>query len=262
MRTPPKRIAQQLGLKSGIFPPGTVLSAALRSILKKPESSKPQIPMMNHLTLLPLANSLPTLSLHEDPSSAEDIQESRLTKKNNSKKPASKLQTSEPVSPMVQRALHNAEERASATPVDSASFRRDLNRRMGIQTNDKKATERIKRDRRQWVLEECIRGGMDLRLNFSSYPYETKMYPAIKGITQGAPPEWGWDRMVTKDVIRTLCWDRVRSMNRRIRAANPEAVQTRPGPKRHKQPSSQPATTFRVDPDLEVSQSHRCEKHA
>lgn len=28
---------------------------------------------------------------------------------------------------------------------------------------------------------------MDLRLNFGSYPYETKMYPTIKGITQGAP---------------------------------------------------------------------------
>lgn len=111
----------------------------------------------------------------------------RPTKKDTPKKPASMLQTSEPVSPMVQRALRDAEERASATSVDSAGFRRDLNRRMGIQTSDKKATERIKRDRRQWVLEECIRRGMDLRLNFGSYPYETKMYPAIKGITQGAP---------------------------------------------------------------------------
>lgn len=67
--------------------------------------------------------------------------------------------------------------------------------------------------------------------------------------------------MVTKDVIRTLCWDSVRSMNRRIRAANPEAAQTRPGPKRHKQPSSQPATTFRVDPDVETSQSHTATKN-
>jgi hypothetical protein len=30
-----------------------------------------------------------------------------------------------------------------------------------------------------------------------------------------APREWGWDRRVTCDVIRTLCWDRVRSQNRR-----------------------------------------------
>ncbi|KAI5845147.1 hypothetical protein DFP73DRAFT_594286 [Morchella snyderi] len=95
--------------------------------------------------------------------------------------------------------------------------RDDLNKRMGIYAGgvDLKTANQIKRLRRQWVLEECIRKGLDLRAPFHSYSYQNKMYPAIKHITSLAPPEWGWDRDVTKDVIHTLCQDRVRSMNRR-----------------------------------------------
>lgn len=43
------------------------------------------------------------------------------------------------------------------------------------------------------------------------------MYPAIKGITAAAPSSKTWDKMVTRDVIRTLCWDWVRSRNRRVK---------------------------------------------
>lgn len=107
-------------------------------------------------------------------------------------------------------ALHGCVDSAK----DSGSFRRDLNRRMGVLGD-----ERRKRDCRAFVLEECIKRGMDLRQNFSAYAYETKMYPAIKGITAAAPSSWAWDKMVTRDVIRTLCWDRVRSRNRRVKDA-------------------------------------------
>lgn len=88
---------------------------------------------------------------------------------------------------------------------------------MGVIDGMGKISQQKKRARRSWVLEECIRRGMDLRTNFNAYDYELKMYPAIKGITQSAPLEWDWDRSVTRDVIRTLCWDRVRNENRRIK---------------------------------------------
>lgn len=93
---------------------------------------------------------------------------------------------------------------------------------------DKAEAERVKRDRRQWVLEECIKKGMDLRATFNSYPYETKMYPTIKWITHTAPADWGWDRITTRDVVRTLCWDRVRTMNRRARMSK-KAMATQMG---------------------------------
>lgn len=113
--------------------------------------------------------------------------------------------------------------------VNSRQFRSDLNRRMGIRgIADKAEAERIKRDRRQWVLEECIKKGMDLRATFNSYPYETKMYPTIKWITHMAPADWGWDRITTRDVVRTLCWDRVRTMNRRARMSK-KAMATQMG---------------------------------
>lgn len=92
---------------------------------------------------------------------------------------------------------------------------------MGISDANKTIMEKIKREHRQWVLEECLKRGMDLRQNFASWPYETRMYPAIKSITAAAPAEWGWDRLVTRDIIRTLCWDRVRSKNRRAKETNP-----------------------------------------
>lgn len=108
------------------------------------------------------------------------------------------------------------EETRPELKANSPEFRRELNRRMGISDIlDKSEASRIKRDRRQWVLEECIRRGMDLRRSFNSYSYESKMYPAIKSITKSAPAQWGWDRSITKDVIRTLCWDRVRTVNQR-----------------------------------------------
>lgn len=78
--------------------------------------------------------------------------------------------------------------------------------------------EQTKRDRRGWVLEECLKRGMDLRQSFNNWPYETKMYPAIKAITAAAPLDWGWNRVTTRDVIRTLCWDRVRAFNRRTKS--------------------------------------------
>lgn len=108
------------------------------------------------------------------------------------------------------------EETRPELKANSPEFRRELNRRMGISDiPDKSEASRTKRDRRLWVLEECIRRGMDLRRNFNSYSYESKMYPAIKSITKSAPAQWGWDRSITKDIIRTLCWDRVRTVNRR-----------------------------------------------
>lgn len=113
--------------------------------------------------------------------------------------------------------------------VSSPQFRHNLNVRMGIyDTSDKSESGKIKRDRRQWVLEECLKRGMDLRTKFQSYPYPTKMYPAIKSITSFAPKDWCWDRKTTEDVIRTLCWDRVRTMNRRA-AKSLKLRQKKPG---------------------------------
>lgn len=97
---------------------------------------------------------------------------------------------------------------------------------MNIFDADPKFVERNKRDRRVFVLEECLKRGMDLRQNFSAYSYETKMYPAIKHIESIAPPDWGWDRSVVRDVIRTLCWDRVRSKNRRGKPSSDENKKT------------------------------------
>lgn len=90
---------------------------------------------------------------------------------------------------------------------------------MGIyDIKDKFEAEAVKRERREWVLEHCIQRGMDLRRHFKSYPMEPVMYPAIKAINLAAPPEWGFDRVIVSDIIRTLCWDRVRTINRRKRA--------------------------------------------
>ncbi|KAL0631701.1 hypothetical protein Q9L58_009445, partial [Maublancomyces gigas] len=71
---------------------------------------------------------------------------------------------------------------------------------------------------------------MDLRRNFSSYSYESKMYPAIKSITKSAPAQWGWDRSITKDIIRTLCWDRVRTVNRRTSKSSLAAAKSQQNP--------------------------------
>lgn len=54
------------------------------------------------------------------------------------------------------------------------------------------------------------------------------MYPAIKVTTAAAPSDWGWNRTTTRDIIRTLCWDRVRSQNRRIRSTGRELKKSKP----------------------------------
>lgn len=76
---------------------------------------------------------------------------------------------------------------------NNPDFRKELNRRMNVFDTDPKIVERNKRDYRAFVLEECLKRGMDLRQNFSAYSYETKMYPAIKHIESIAQPNWGWD---------------------------------------------------------------------
>lgn len=126
--------------------------------------------------------------------------------------------------------------------VDSTCFRADLNRRMGILNGDKAKEARDKRDQRRFVLEECLKRGLDLWSNFSTYPYETKMYPTIKWITTIAPPAWGWDRVIIRDIIRTLCWDRVRSMNRRYKASNPEEAEKEAEKKAKKEAKKSRAT--------------------
>lgn len=67
---------------------------------------------------------------------------------------------------------------------NSPVFRAELNRSMGVADGD----QQTKRARHNWGLEECIGRGMDLRSNFNSYPYDNKMYPAIKGTTYAALP--------------------------------------------------------------------------
>lgn len=101
---------------------------------------------------------------------------------------------------------------SSTERLDSSSFRRNLNIRMGVVGN-----EREKRERRRFVLDQCIRRDMNLRRNFNAYHYDEKMFPAIRGITKAAPAAWNWDRSVVKDIIRTLCFDRVRTMNRHVK---------------------------------------------
>lgn len=90
---------------------------------------------------------------------------------------------------------------------------------------DGEKQEKMKRDRRKFVLEECMKRGMDLRQNFNSYPYESKIYPAIKTIISATPPSWGWNREVTRDMIRTLCWGRVRTENRRNKEIDTEEIE-------------------------------------
>lgn len=134
--------------------------------------------------------------------------------------------------------------------VDSSHFRADLNRRMGILNHNKAKEARDKLDRRRFVLEECFKRGLNLRSNFSTYPYESKMYPTIKWITAIAPPAWGWDRVIARDIIRTLCWDRVRSINRRNRAENPEAAQRTSRRKEKPKPTRQIFSDDGVQPPL------------
>ncbi|KAH8144483.1 uncharacterized protein LAJ45_11548 [Morchella importuna] len=45
------------------------------------------------------------------------------------------------------------------TDVNSPNFRNDLNCRMGVLSDSKLQTERAKRERRAWVLDECIKRG-------------------------------------------------------------------------------------------------------
>lgn len=136
--------------------------------------------------------------------------------------------------------------------VNSPDFRKDLTRRMRIVGGTKKEMEQIKRERRQWVLEECLKRCMDLRQSFNSWSYETRMYPAIKAITAAAPPDWGWDRTTTRDIIRTLCWDRVRSQNRRIRSTGREVKKRKPNGNATPTPKDVPRPVPRA---LELNQS-------
>ncbi|KAH0605750.1 uncharacterized protein H6S33_011126 [Morchella sextelata] len=114
---------------------------------------------------------------------------------------------------------------------NSKAFRRSLNIRMGVMIEGTDQIDRKKlRLRRQWVLEECLSKGIRLDTSFNSYAYETKMWPMIKWVAATAPRDWGWDRLLVKDVIRTMCWDRGRNKrNRELRAAGvpPDATRAR-----------------------------------
>lgn len=79
-----------------------------------------------------------------------------------------------PISSMGYLPPRGTEEDPEIPPVDfeskvnSPHFRHDLNLRMGIIRENKKVMEQLKRERRQWVLEECLKRGMDLRQSFNS----------------------------------------------------------------------------------------------
>jgi hypothetical protein len=88
-----------------------------------------------------------------------------------------------------------------------------LNERMNIYNPNKKIESRNKREWRRSVLHQCIKQDMFSKEPLNSYPYETKMYPAIKYIADIAPPEWDWDRLTVRDIIRTICLDRVPTIN-------------------------------------------------
>lgn len=140
----------------------------------------------------------------------------------------------------------------------SPHFRRDLIRRMEITAGTKKEMEQAKRDRRQWVLEECLKRGMDLRCSFNTWPYKTRMYPAIKAITAAALEDWRWDRVTTRDVIRTLCWDRVRSYNRRNKSIDDRAKQPKKATTREDIPVKAPKTLTRTKiPHVPVQEAAR-----
>jgi hypothetical protein len=86
---------------------------------------------------------------------------------------------------------------------------------MNIYNPNKKIESRNKREWRRFVLDQCIKQDMYLKEPFNSYPYKTKMYPAIKYIADIAPPEWDWDKLTVRDIIRTICLDRIPTINRR-----------------------------------------------
>ncbi|RPB14501.1 hypothetical protein P167DRAFT_572232 [Morchella conica CCBAS932] len=121
----------------------------------------------------------------------------------------------------------DAEEPTAAenAKINTVQFRHQLYVKMGVVdpvTN--KTDSKLLRARRQWVLEECLCRGMRLDCTFKSYPYETRMYPSIKAIHAISPKEWGWSREVVRDIIRVMCWDRVRNFRARDRASNPESI--------------------------------------
>ncbi|KAH0603576.1 uncharacterized protein H6S33_007898 [Morchella sextelata] len=125
------------------------------------------------------------------------------------------------------RGSADAEEPTAAenAKINTVQFRHQLYVKMGVVdpvTN--KTDSKLLRARRQWVLEECLGRGMRLDCTFKSYPYETKMYPSIKTIHAISPKEWGWNREVVRDIIRIMCWDRVRNFRARDRALNPESI--------------------------------------
>lgn len=99
---------------------------------------------------------------------------------------------------------------------------------------------------------------MDLWQRFHSWPYQTRMYPAIKVITAAAPADSEWTRVRTRDVIRTLCWDRVRSYNRGIRSVQTPAeinIPKKPGPHKAVQDLAQNNLNAKALPETDEGQS-------
>lgn len=101
----------------------------------------------------------------------------------------------------------------------TVGWRRNLKFRLeSTGTGNNKRTPKTSR---QFVIKACIERGISLDQRFDSYGAE-KMDATIDSITELAADRPGWDRELTRDIIRSLCSDGVRSrydMEKRKREA-------------------------------------------
>lgn len=103
--------------------------------------------------------------------------------------------------------LANSNSLESVTVEDNQAgnsrWREELQVRMGCTGNSK-----LFRKRSNVVARECQERGIFLDRAFSSYPAERGMHDLIASIAALVGPKYGWDRELTRDVIRVLCFDR------------------------------------------------------
>lgn len=84
--------------------------------------------------------------------------------------------------------------------VRTIGWRQNLKRRLEGTGNSK----RIFKLSRQFVIKACMERRISLDQRFDSYGAE-KMDATIDSITELAAPRPGWDRELTRDIIRSLC---------------------------------------------------------